>query len=246
MIEGFSPEHEKAFRMIGALAKQEAFGRLLRAFGLPPPKFFDAITECLSNPAYEPPQALLLYQDPRPDWVKALAKKLTDTFSLAARDKSPEWKCGSALGVVTSLLSTMRQTPGKFSKVLPNNLIEPLTSSLGELIEREIKNRLSQDLQAQFFAGFAYGLAKPIQPSGMPDCGTHRLILDFVLLLCWEEVENCLTREELYYQLRGDDKIPTQWLGDLDSFLSYCRDIGFRRGKRGRPKKVRLLPETTS
>ncbi len=237
------------FDVIEELARFEGFAMLLKALGLPV-QLIAAATHHLRNPHEKVPELIQHWKDPRPEWVRKLAKKFTASFTLVnyAKEKSDGWKHGSAFGVLTSLLSIMRERPERFSKSVPGNLIRPVITTFDAVIGQEVGKRMKgpREDAGNFFSGLAHGMQNPIQASGFPSTGSHRAFLDFALLLLWEEVEKCRTREELYYKLLGDDKKPNQWLGDLETFKRYCGELGILRGKRGRPKKAELHRKTTS
>jgi hypothetical protein len=178
--------------------------------------------------------------DTRPEWVKNLAKKVHDAFTLAkfSTGKSDIWRQGASCGAGIAALSEMRKHPDWYSNSLSPEQSEEFTTLIRELLQLENSARLKEERElADFFAGFAEGLNNSLEPNGLPvGVCYNRFKLDLLLLALGEHVEECQTTTELYNFILGDDKIPPPWLGDLDSFQRYCRELGIRLGPRGRPE----------
>lgn len=188
--------------------------------------------------------------DERPKWVRSLSKKVLDAFLLVemSKGKSDEWKEGARTGTLFSMVCLMRENKEWFGKLMPPELLESLLGTIESLITLDVTSRIkaSGGEAADYFTGYGYTSRHTLQPSGLPTGGSHRMILDLVLLVVWKHVLKCRTISEVYALLGGSEENSNQWLGDFETFQRYCRNLGIRLAPRGRPKKAAVKSPMTS
>jgi hypothetical protein len=225
MLTEFKAEISPKFRrrllkLHKRLSRAPFFGPLIKGYG---------VTE-----------SQILGNDTRPEWLKNLAKKIHNaaTFERYAGKKSEAWKYGLSCGGSLAALSVLPKYPDWYSNSLSKEQADEFINLIHEFVrkEREARRNATEQEIWDFCDGSAYGSKNFVQPNDWPAGATYtRFKLDLLLTALGEHVEEFQTTTELYNFLLGDDNPPPPWLGDLEDFQRYCRELGIRLGPRGRP-----------